>query len=273
MARSELDLVIDWAAQEGWNPGLYDADAFYNVDPNGFFIGLVDDKPVACISAVAYDKSFGFMGFYITKPEYRGKGYGTQLWAKAMKYLKTQNIGLDGVIAQQENYKRSGFKLAYGNVRYEGKSKRIEKSDENIINLQEIAFDELLEYDNKFFPTTRPKFLKDWINLPESSAFGILQNNKLAGYGVIRKCRQGYKIGPLFTDNGTLAENLFIKLNNTTEPESLIYLDVPEVNSAAVQLAKKHNMKVCFETVRMYSKQQPHLPLNKIFGVTTFELG
>jgi hypothetical protein len=28
-----------------------------------------------------------------------------------------------------------------------------------------------------------------------------------------------------------------------------------------------------FSTVRMYSKASPELPLNKIFGVTTFELG
>jgi hypothetical protein len=28
-----------------------------------------------------------------------------------------------------------------------------------------------------------------------------------------------------------------------------------------------------FSTVRMYSKTAPELPLNKIFGVTTFELG
>ena len=29
-------------------------------------------------------------------------------------------IGLDGVVAQQENYRKSGFELAYANVRYGG---------------------------------------------------------------------------------------------------------------------------------------------------------
>jgi hypothetical protein len=34
MSRKELDIAVDWARQEGWNPGLYDADAFYAQDPN-----------------------------------------------------------------------------------------------------------------------------------------------------------------------------------------------------------------------------------------------
>lgn len=88
MNRSEIDLAVDLAADEGWNPGLYDADAFYAADPNGFFIGLLNDEPVGCISAVSYEKQFGFIGFYIIKPGLRGKGYGLKLWQHAVNYLE-----------------------------------------------------------------------------------------------------------------------------------------------------------------------------------------
>lgn len=50
-------------------------------------------------------------------------------------------------------------------------------------------------------------------------------------------------------------------------------MDVPEVNRAAIMLAERHGMKKVFETARMYTKQAPALPLEKIFGVTSFELG
>lgn len=40
MTREELDIAVEWAAREGWNPGVHDADAFYAADPNGFFGGL-----------------------------------------------------------------------------------------------------------------------------------------------------------------------------------------------------------------------------------------
>jgi len=117
MIRRELDLACDWAAVEGWNPGLYDAECFYRTDPHGFFIGLLDGEPIGSISAVAYGKSYGFLGFYIVKPDYRGQGFGIQLWNAGMERLQGRNIGLDGVVAQQDNYKKSGFTLAYRSVR------------------------------------------------------------------------------------------------------------------------------------------------------------
>ena len=35
MPFSEVETAIDWAAREGWNPGLSDAACFHAVDPNG----------------------------------------------------------------------------------------------------------------------------------------------------------------------------------------------------------------------------------------------
>jgi hypothetical protein len=38
-------------------------------------------------------------------------------------------------------------------------------------------------------------------------------------------------------------------------------------------LAERHGMVVAFETARMYTGKVPDLPLRRLFGVTTFELG
>jgi ribosomal protein S18 acetylase RimI-like enzyme len=111
MTRAEVDLAVDWAALEGWNPGLHDADCFYETDPNGFFIGMLNDEPIGYVSAVSYGESYGFIGFYVVKPDYRKQGFGIPLWNKAMEHLSGRNIGLDGVVAQQDNYKKSGFQL------------------------------------------------------------------------------------------------------------------------------------------------------------------
>ena len=35
MPFSEVETAIDWAAREGWNPGLSDAACFHAIDPNG----------------------------------------------------------------------------------------------------------------------------------------------------------------------------------------------------------------------------------------------
>ena len=274
MSAGEVEsIAVKWAAEEGWNPGLYDSPCFFTADPGGFFAGVFNGEPVACISAVSYKKVFGFIGFYIVKPEFRGKGFGLKIWNAAMSYLAGKNIGLDGVVDQQPNYKKSGFNLAYRNIRYEGISRSVIEDFPDIVPLSSIPIDDLIKYDADLFPVSRPEFLECWIKQPESFAVAALKNNKLCGYSMIRKCKRGYKIGPLFADNSDIAEKLFLKMNSFVEPSSSIYLDTPEVNAAAVGMAIKYGMNKVFETARMYTGSEPEIDLNRVFGVTTFELG
>jgi len=273
MTRQEIGLAVDWAAAEGWNPGLEDADCFYRADPEGFLVGLMEGEPVSCISVVRYGNSFGFLGFYIVKPEYRGQGLGLEIWKAGLRRLEGRVVGLDGVVAQQENYRKSGFSLAYRNIRYMGVSSGNQDKHSDAAPLSSIPFDELAAYDREFFPDDRKAFLQCWTSREGSRAFAIRQNGKLTGYGLIRPCRNGYKIGPLFADRPEVAETLFRALEGSVPEGSPIFLDIPEVNPAALELVQRHEMNVVFETARMYKGAAPQLPVERIFGVTTFELG
>jgi len=273
MQRAEVDLAIEWAAAEGWNPGRHDAECFYAADPNGFLIGYAGDEPVGCISVVAYDDSFGFLGLYIVRPAFRGKGFGLKLWQAGMAYLGTRNIGLDGVVAQQPNYKKSGFHLAYRNIRYEGVGRTTQAAaTAELVSLSALPFEQLCAYDSELFPVPRSRFLHNWLAQPDATGFAALHDGRLAGYGLLRPCRRGYKIGPLFADNEQLADALFQALSECAV-DAPLFLDVPETNPAAVMLAQRHGMQVVFETARMYTGPVPSLPIERIFGVTTFELG
>src|SRR5260370_14795781 len=120
----DVRLIMSWANDEGWNPANTDSIAFHAMDARGFLMGRLDGEPVACISVVRYGAGFGFLGCYIARSEVRGKGYGIQLWRAGMARLTGdnpgRNVGLDGVVAQQGNYAKSGFRLAWNNVRHEG---------------------------------------------------------------------------------------------------------------------------------------------------------
>jgi GNAT superfamily N-acetyltransferase len=273
MSRGEIDFALDCAAAEGWNPGLYDADCFYAADTGGFLVGECNREPVASISVVKYGSTFGFLGFYIVRPEHRGQGFGFRIWEAGLKRLSGRNIGLDGVVAQQENYKKSGFKTAYRNIRFEGTSGGDSPANPAVVDLSVLPFDMVAAYDRPFFPDDRSAFLKSWLRQPESTALGFMQNGTLSGYGMIRVCRAGYKIGPLFADAPDRAEALFLSLKAGVTPGRPLYLDAPETNPAAVALAERHGLNVVFETARMYTGALPELPLNRLFGVTSFELG
>src|SRR5262249_10498659 len=117
----EVKVLVGWAANEGWNPGLGDAAAFQATDPEGFLGAFIDGAMIAGISAIAYGKSFGLLGLYICRPEFRGQGHGKAVWDAAMARLGERCIGLDGVPAQQANYRKMGFVDAYLSARYGGR--------------------------------------------------------------------------------------------------------------------------------------------------------
>lgn len=272
MTRGEVDLAIDWAAGEGWNPGLHDADSFYALDPHGFFLGLLHGKPVGCIAAVAYDDQLGFIGLYIVKPEYRAKGHGLQLFRAGMKYLGNRNIGLHSVFAQQQYYEKSGFKSVHRSIRFTGVGGG-DETEPDVVDLGSFADEEVLAYDRSVFIAPRARFLEHWLEPPRGAALGIRENNKLAGYGVVRACRHGYRIGPLFADTPAGADKLFQALRRHVPESASFFLDVPEPNKEAVTLVQRHGMTKVFETARMYTRKSPPIPLHKVFGATTLELG
>ena len=279
LSLAEMPLLLGWAKQEGWNPGLSDATPFWLTDPKGFIGGFIDDRLVACISAVRYGDQFGFMGFYIVDPPYRGQGYGIQMWQSALDHLQgVSSIGLDGVVAQQDNYRKSGFLVAHRNMRFEGRlplseTAPILRPEERLVPILQVPTDVILDFDALHFPISRPTFLESWLHQPEHQGLAIMRSHEICAYGIVRPCASGYKIGPLFADNPNQARNLVLALCQDLKDEAPIYLDLPAANAAAVDLATELGMTMVFETARMYKGLTPKLPIQRIFGITTFELG
>ena len=272
----EMSLAVEWAAREGWNPGLHDAACFHAADPQGFLVGELAGEPVGCISAVKYGSEFGFIGLYIVRPEFRGRGFGIQLWRAAMERLAGRNIGLDGVVAQQANYAKSGFRLAFRNVRYQGVVIRAAENDElprGVIAASTVPFAKLAAYDHAIFPAPRDAFLKSWLAQPDAGGFVAVEGDALSGYAVVRRSREGWKIGPLAADDLPTARRLYDAVAAFAGGGATLFLDVPASNDAAHQLVADLEMTPVFETARMYTGDPPAVDLSKLFGVTTFELG
>ena len=272
MHPDEISIAVNWAAAEGWNPGLADAACFAAADPQGFLIGEFDGAPAATVSCVNYDPIFAFLGFYIVREDLRGRGYGLRIWDAAIAHAGSRVIGLDGVVAQQDNYRKSGFELAYANVRYGGTVAAPDAPRTNVVAVTDIPLATLEAYDATVFPAPRAAFLRAWIGAPGHVGRALVRDGRLAGWGVIRPCRKGRKIGPLVADDRATAEAILSALLASVGGGE-IFLDVPGINHDAVALARDLGLAPVFETARMYTGAIPPLRLERIFGVTTFELG
>jgi ribosomal protein S18 acetylase RimI-like enzyme len=273
MTRGEVELAVEWAAREGWNPGLMDADCFHGADAGGFLIGHVGGKPAAVISAVSYGAALGFIGFYIVDPEFRGQGHGWRIWQAGMARLAGRVVGLDGVVAEQANYAKSGFVLVHRNIRHGG-TPRIDgrAATTMLLDADRVPIEQLIDYDARHFSVPRPDFLRCWLRPERRHGKVAMRDGAIAGLGVIRECRQGCKIGPLFADDETIADEIFRALVPHGKGGA-VYLDTPQTNPAAVALAERHGLAPVFETARMYQGKALNLPIDRIFGITTFELG
>lgn len=301
MLPTEIPLAVDWATAEGWNPGLDDAAPFAAADPDGFLIGTIDGEPVAMISLVGPEPAFGFLGFYIVAPAFRGRGHGLAIWNAGLQRRPFATIGLDGVVDQQPSYRKSGFVLAHRNVRYGGRvdpaalltAEGAVAAEGNapgdaaaagavalpapdggtIVPIDARVAPSVLAYDRPFYPADRTAFLTAWL-APTATRRGLalVRDGAVAGYGVARRCRTGAKIGPLFADDEAGAEALFRALAGLF-PEGETFLDPPEPHTAATALARRFGLAPVFETARMYRGPAPDLPIGRIFGITTFELG
>jgi len=275
MREDEARQLGELAAAEGWNPGLADIDVAWHVDPDAFIALRRGLDLAGGGTVISYDGGFGFMGLFIVRPEFRGAGLGTVLWHHRLNLLRQRlqpgaAIGMDGVFAMVPFYERGGFRLAWRDLRFEGAASGTH--DPEALGLQQLGFEGLSRYDQRHVPAPRARFLERWVNQPGACVVGLREAGAIVGYGVRRPCVVGYKIGPVFADRPEFAQRIISSLMAGVQGQQ-VQLDVPEANTAAVALAQSFGLREAFGCARLYHGPAPMLPVDRIFGVTSFEFG
>jgi hypothetical protein len=275
MREDEVATLGDWAAAEGWNPGLSDLEIAWETDPEAFVALRHENTLAGGGSIFSYGGDFGFMGLFIMRADLRQKGLGTALWHWRLNRLLERlkpgaGICMDGVFDMVPFYERGGFKKAFRDVRYQGSA--VGAADPEVVTLGTGDFAKIAAYDRGFLPAARDAFLARWIAAPGVITMGLHENDELAGYGVARPCREGFKIGPLFADRADIAERIAASLMGSIAGQQ-VQIDVPEANPAAIALAEGFGFRMSFGCMRLYYGPVPALPIGQTFAVTSLEFG
>ncbi|HBA84791.1 MAG TPA: GNAT family N-acetyltransferase [Verrucomicrobia bacterium] len=269
----DRETLFSWVAALGWNPGIKDGECLMATDPDGMFLAEQDGRPVGCATGIAYDAAFGFVGALVVDPALRGKGHSVnlQLYRRISEYMGARNVGMDTMPSSRKFFARTGNISTYRHLRYEGPIAGPRPSN-SIVPLSEIPFADICAYDAACFPVRRERFLRLWLDAYSAGGFASLRHDRLAGFGLVRPALRGFRIGPLLADDATVAEEL-LQAMGTLSGQASVALDVPEANAASVALAKRLGLDYAFDTVRMYSRAVPELPLDRIFGIASYEFG
>lgn len=268
--QEELPVMVEWAAAEGWNPGLDDAPAFLAADAGGFFVAERDGVPLACISVVNHSDDFAFLGFYICRPEYRGQGIGFALWQHALDHAGARTVGLDGVADQEANYARSGFVRTGASVRMQGALTAQADPQVRLADTSDVQ--DLLALDSQANGINRPAFMSAWLTGAGTRKTVVLEENGgLTGFATLRRCRDGVKLGPVIAPDTASAMRL-VRAGLTVLGSDLVIIDVPSENTALMAHLAELGFAETFATARMYRGPAPQRT-PALQAIATMELG
>ncbi len=283
---ADIDFVTEISRKEGFAPGVGDLGIYKNTDTQGLWVGWFNDIPIGCIAGVRYNQNYGFLGLFLVIEKYRGRGFGLQLWKKALSHISDLPcIGLEAAPERITDYSKWGFTISSKTTRWQwmGDGKLIEENSENnylddfnFVEGTSIPKNAVEKFDEKREATPRPHFLSNWLTHPSGKVIAIIdKENVCHGFGRIRPCLLkkgvGWRIGPLMADSPELLKILLKRLIESHP--GLIIIDAPGLNKSACDVFEKLGFKSKSETFRMYRGSQPPVSMNDVYGLACLELG
>ena len=286
MCNADIEFVTDISREEGFVPGVGDLGIYQNTDNQGLWVGWLNDDPIGCIAGVRYNEEYGFLGLFIVVNRHRGRGFGLQLWKKALSHLSDLPcVGLEAAPERISDYSKWGFNVSSKTTRWQwlGEGKLLDERFRNddlynfsFVEGSSIPSNAVEAFDEKRETTPRPHFLSNWLKHPAGKVIAVIdKEGKCHGFGRIRPCLlqsgEGWRIGPLMADDPKLLTILLKKLIDSHP--GLIIIDSPGLNKSASPLFEDLGFKSESETFRMYRGYQPPVSMSDVYGLACLELG
>ncbi|WP_350304432.1 GNAT family N-acetyltransferase [Photorhabdus viridis] len=270
---SQWENVLYWARNEKWDIGVNDVTHFFNVDPNGFFMGYLGDIPISAVSIVNYSDNYAHLGHYLVSPEYRGLGLGLKVWSTAFEHAANRCIGLDGMPAQESNYEKWGFKTHYRTLRFSGNILRKYSCPEEITVVDESLLSNVIQYDTQCTGIVRSRLFSGWFYHYGRKGFVSMGSQGVNGVLGLRASTDGYRLGPFYADNERVMESLFHAAIAEISVGTRITVDIPEMATDFIELATSYGLCEIFYTFRMYRGVPPQQNDKSIKSIASLELG
>ena len=260
---ADLATAFELSTIAGWNQTEDDWRMLMDLAPQGCFGIQADGRLVATATLLSYGKQAAWIGMVLTRPEYRGRGFGRALVTHALKSADSKEIRtvkLDATEQGQRLYERLGFKAEESVERW---------SRAGISNLHitagEFTSDQLSALDLAAFGADRSALLR---KLETRSQVYIGEN----AYLFARLGRVTAYLGPCVANDSASAQKIIRAMLQAHSSVAWSWDLLPH-NQKAVALASE----LGFTRQRVLTRMGRGEPLrgrdDMVYAIAGFELG
>lgn len=263
MEAADLDVMQSLVEVAGWNQLRRDLERLWGHQPEGCFVGLVQDRVVGTVTTTSHGAEVAWIGMMLVHPDFRRRGIATALMTRAIDWLRQQKlpcIKLDATPEGAAVYARIGFRSESGLARYLRPARGAATAI--VPTAGPFAVPDL---DSLAFGANRSAWLR---RLAADSRIVV----EAQGYGMLRPGRLADYLGPVVAESATAARRLVERLLEGVG--QAVVWDLPDRNRAAVTLAQDLGFTPVRCLTRMWLGKhsvagRPEL----IYGLTDFATG
>jgi GNAT superfamily N-acetyltransferase len=251
MRPADLQLGLRLTRQAGWNQTESDWLRFMDLQPQGCFVGELDEVPVGTTTTCIFG-DVAWVAMVLVDVNARRKGVATALLNHALDFLEKQEvktIRLDATAAGQPVYEKLGFTPEYRLARYEGIALQTGPQP-HVTPAATSLFAEIVAFDHRMTGTHRGKLLTRLFEESPHAVHVLCQDGQLEGFVTLRRGVSAIQIGPCIATAHAGTALLSDALGRCAG--QLVFIDIPCDNAHAVRVAERNGLTVqrCF--TRMY---------------------
>jgi GNAT superfamily N-acetyltransferase len=278
LTRSDFQFALRLCRLAGWNQTRDDWQRLWALEPKGCFVAEWEGEPVGTVTTTSYGTDLAWIGMMLVHPDHRRKGIGRVLMIAALDYLRNAGvrcIKLDATPLGKKVYDTLGFKDEWTLARWEhanvGELRVRQASGVRTLKGTDRAL--VQHWDKEAFGTDRLHLLERLAQSGHAALVHGAESGSVDGFGLIRAGTRAAYLGPVVatTPEGATA---VIEALLACSPNQKVFWDIPDLNAAAVDLAKRLGFAPVRQLIRMFlGENSCRGQTEKIFALAGPEVG
>jgi GNAT superfamily N-acetyltransferase len=250
LTAADLPLGLHLSRQAGWNQTPDDWRRCLGLQPDGCFVAECDGAPAGTTTTCVFGR-VAWVAMVLVEERFRRRGVGRALMEHALAFLDGQGVRtvrLDATPVGQPLYEQLGFRQQFRLDRYDGVLPPDNRpAAAGVVTAPPGQWEGLAALDAAVTRTDRRTFLLRLFAERPGLVRAVVEADGLRGFTAARIGSQALQIGPCVGPAGA------VLLEDACRRHAgrRIYLDVPEANRQAADLATARGLTVQRRLVRM----------------------